>query len=361
VFTRSAVIIAAILFACVSFAFAQSVDISASVDADREVIVLFTENVVTPPAGKSSGMVNEFRISSQPLEKILQESSVEAISRVIADFKPEDRFAVSRTGEQVTLTDWSNIYVLRLPSLDGRQALLDSLKKRPEIVYAEPHGYGQIDTIDEYFYRQWALKNDGTTEQGSGIPGADIKATEAWDITTGSSSIKIGIVGEGMQTNHPDFTGRVTGDAGDNSGHGTAIAGIAAAKANNSIGIAGVAWNVGIINEDFGAASDADFAAAVLSASNRGAHVINNSWHIGPVGRYSETVRLAFSDVYKLNRVAVAAMGNQYGEVIQYPAASYINQIHESCCSEFGAVPPYGLSTRQTKHTCLQKTPQLCS
>lgn len=82
-----------------------------------------------------------------------------------------------------------------------------------------------------------------------------------------------------------------------------------------------MAWNVGIINEDYGAASDADFAAAVRSAANRGADVINNSWKLTPVGRYSTAVRLAFADVYKLNRAAVASMGNQGDEVIQYPAA----------------------------------------
>ncbi|MFH1942149.1 MAG: S8 family serine peptidase [bacterium] len=178
---------------------------------------------------------------------------------------------------------------------------------------------------DQFFTRQWALKNDGATYQGSGTPGADIKANLAWDIVTGSSTVKIGIVDIGMQANHPDFNGRVTGDAGDNSGHGTVVAGIAAAQGNNGIGIAGVAWNVGIINEDYGSnysASDADIAAAVRSASNRGAQVINNSWRLkDPIGRYSTTVRLAFSDIYKLNRTAVAAMGNEYSELAVYPAA----------------------------------------
>ena len=120
-----------------------------------------------------------------------------------------------------------------------------------------------------------------------------------------------------METDHPDFTGRVTGDTGDDGAHGTAVAGIAAAQGNKGIGIAGVAWNVGIINEDFGTGSTADAAAAVLSAANRGADVINNSWSIGI--NFS-TIRAAFADVYKLNRVAVVAMGNGFGEVTRYPA-----------------------------------------
>src|SRR5690606_13565344 len=109
---------------------------------------------------------------------------------------------------------------------------------------------------DAHFARQRALKNDGTTIQGSGTPGADINATAPWHLETGASWVKIGIVDSGMKTNHPDFTGRVSGDpTGSFPGieHGTFAAGIAAAQGNNTTGVAGVAWNVGIINEDYGA------------------------------------------------------------------------------------------------------------
>ncbi|MDI6804351.1 MAG: S8 family serine peptidase [Bacteroidota bacterium] len=198
--------------------------------------------------------------------------------------------------------------------------LTSVLTNNTNVIYAEPHGYGAPDSDpnDQHFSKQWALKNTG---EGGGTIDADIDADEAWDITTGSSDIKIGIIDDGMQTDHPDFIGRVTGDLGDNSRHGTVVAGIAAAQGNNNIGIAGVAWNVGIINEDFGNYTDAEFTDAVRSASQRGSHVINNSWRLIPTGRYSQTVRLAFADAYKLNIVATASMGNQYVNVIQYPAA----------------------------------------
>ena len=315
------------LILCTLYTFAQGQSLTPSIDPEREVIVMFKSDAVISPANRTAGKPDEFQIPEQGLRQLLLNANVEAISRLMPEFRPEDRYAVSRTGEEVQLTDWTQVYVIRLPLPQAREGFLNALKKRPEVIFAELHGRGEPDLIpnDQYFNRQWALKNDGTSIQGGGTSGADIKATQAWDITTGSSSINVGIVDNGMQTNHPDFTGRVTGDAGDSAPHGTAVAGVAAAQGDNTIGVAGVAWDVGIINEDYGAASDADLAAAVRSASNRGADVINNSWKLVPVGRYSSAVRLAFADVYKLNRVAVASMGNQYetmGEnATQYPAA----------------------------------------
>ena len=231
-------------------------------------------------------------------------------------------------GEKVTLSDWENVYLVRLPVSEALKGFITALKNRPEVVYAEPNGLGAPLLIpnDSNFNRQSALKNDGSYLQGNGALGADINATNAWDITTGSSSINIAIIDGGMQTNHPDFTGRVTGDTGDNNSHGTGVAGVAAAQGNNSIGVAGVAWNVGIINEDYGNASDADFINAIHSAMNRGAHIINNSWGLRypnlDWGRYSGSIREAFADAYKMNIVAVAAMGNeyQYGNPKIYPA-----------------------------------------
>src|SRR5690606_36876834 len=167
----------------------------------------------------------------------------------------------------------------------------------------------------EHFPRQWALRNTRTAIQGSGTPGADIRATEAWELETGESWVKIGIVDSGMNNEHPDFTGRVTGDpsaSGLLAYHGTFVAGFAAAQGNNdassltSIGIAGVAWNVGIINKERGSGTDGA-AAAVQSAYGLGAHVTNNSYGLSA---YSVALRKAFADGYRLGRTAVASMGN---------------------------------------------------
>jgi len=338
------------LLLCMIFVIQSMAQETISTDPDREILVLFKEQVISAPIGSPSGVLSRFSITSDTLKQALQEANIEFMSRLIPDFKPEDRTVQGADGRTVVLSDWTNTYLLRIPDKESRASFIERLKKMPEVIYAEPNGIGVHDAIelteeqavlgkskmapfipnDEYFNRQWMHKNDGTVLQGNGVPGADMKTTEAWSITSGSSSVKIGIVDNGMQTNHPDFTGRASGDAsysgaGCVSGHGTCVAGAAAAQGNNVVGIAGVAWNVGIINEDYSAASDADLSNAVRSASNRGAQIINNSWKLtNPIGRYSTTVRRAFADVYKQNRVAVASMGNQAltpSSEQQYPAA----------------------------------------
>jgi subtilisin family serine protease len=71
----------------------------------------------------------------------------------------------------------------------------------------------------------------------------------AWDVTTGSPDVVIAVVDSGVDATHPDLAGAVghgydfvdgDADAADGNGHGTGVAGIAAARANNGLGAAGV-------------------------------------------------------------------------------------------------------------------------
>ncbi len=116
-------------------------------------------------------------------------------------------------------------------------------------------------TNDPLYNFQWGLKNNGTSIQGNGTVGADINIEPAWDITTGSPSIKIAILDSGIDTLHPDLVNNILPgfDAleGVSNGapsldlssdaHGTACAGIVAAEADNDIAIAGVAPNCKIV------------------------------------------------------------------------------------------------------------------
>src|SRR5207249_602486 len=75
-----------------------------------------------------------------------------------------------------------------------------------------------------------------------------IGASQAWDSTLGDPSIIIAIIDTGIDVNHPDLAGKVVlsknfvkGEkASDSFGHGTHVAGIAAANINNATGIAGI-------------------------------------------------------------------------------------------------------------------------
>ena len=82
-----------------------------------------------------------------------------------------------------------------------------------------------------------------------------LRLPAAWDVSQGSPGVKIAIVDTGVDLDHPDLAPRIVPGydfvnndavAQDDEGHGTMVAGIAAAATNNGIGIAGVAWNASI-------------------------------------------------------------------------------------------------------------------
>lgn len=152
-----------VLILCALYTFAQGQSLTPSIDPDREVIVMFKSDAVIPPANRTEGRPDEFQIQEEALRHILLNANVGAISRLMPDFLPEQKYAVSRTGEEVQLTDWTHVYVLHLPQPQAREGFLNALKKRPEVIFAELHGRGEPDLIpnDQYFNRQWTLKNDG--------------------------------------------------------------------------------------------------------------------------------------------------------------------------------------------------------
>jgi len=151
---------------------------------------------------------------------------------------------------------------------------------------------------DEYFPIQWHLHNTG---QSGGTPGADIRAPEAWEITTGDPNIVVSILDTGVDTNHPDLVNNlvagydfyddddqpdpVLGPSGNV--HGTNCAGLVAAEGNNRIGVSGVTWNCSIMPIRVGRIADddgrwsvitlADGATAIRWAAAQGADILSTS------------------------------------------------------------------------------------
>src|SRR5205823_15048136 len=135
----------------------------------------------------------------------------------------------------------------------------------------------------------------------------------------------------GVDAQQPDLVGRVlpgydfvddSSDTSDRLGHGTFVAGVAAADTNNGIGIAGVAWNASILPvkvlDRSGGGTDAQIAAGITWAADNGASVINLSLG-GPES--SEVLRNAIEYALSKNVVVVAAAGNEASTIPQYPAA----------------------------------------
>jgi subtilisin family serine protease len=156
-----------------------------------------------------------------------------------------------------------------------------------------------------------------------------LRLPSAWDVTRGSSGVKIAIVDTGVDLDHPDLAPRilpgydfVNGDsvAQDDEGHGTMVAGIAAAATDNGIGVAGVAWNASImplkVLDETGAGWDFDIARAITWAADSGAQVINLSLG-GPDN--SITLYDAIDYARKKGVVVVAAAGNEGAPIFSYP------------------------------------------
>jgi Subtilase family/FlgD Ig-like domain len=296
-------------------------------DPSREVLALFVPGIIQLPSGATYATLASTTIHSPEVESVLQSYSVTSIAKAFPDFEPADAVAVGRTGEVVRLQDLSEIYKLLLPEGGNRVLLAEDLEALVEEVgYAELNGRAVLnDCPSDYYFasHQWSLRNTGsaTPQQPTCTSGADIQFCEAYAITHGNVSTKIGIIDYGVGP-HDDLLGKVTGDIDASAeGHGTHVAGIAAAWTGGA-GIAGVDGLAQIISK---AVDSADSTASrVRAAAAEGAVVLNNSWSLPREGGNLipgyNTVRGAFRDVYMLNCVAVASMDNQASSVPMYPA-----------------------------------------
>lgn len=142
-------------------------------------------------------------------------------------------------------------------ALDQPLLTAAALAARPQFTSAEPivslKAKRAAVLNDPLLVDQWHLRNTG---QQQGPAGYDIRAIPAWDSSVGSS-ITIGILDDGVDGSHPDLADAYRGDLSKNfldeddasnasprfanDNHGTAVAGLAAARGNNRIGVAGVA------------------------------------------------------------------------------------------------------------------------
>ncbi len=175
-----------------------------------------------------------------------------------------------------------------------------------------------------------ALPNDPMTGQQWVIDRIDLP--EAWDITTGDPTVKVAVIDTGVQLDHPDLFGKFTSDSRDvvdndndptdegGIGHGTHVSGIIAAGTNNSVGIAGVGYNIKVMAiraGDFGF-SEADLLEAIIWASDNNANVINMS--LGGSGT-SQAEQDAVTYARNNNVFVCASAGNNGTTQKSYPAA----------------------------------------
>jgi subtilisin family serine protease len=129
------------------------------------------------------------------------------------------------------------------------------LEAHGDIEFAHPNylGEGGFVPDDTHFGAQWHHENTG---QLGGTPGADIESAPAWDITRGDSSVVVAVLDTGIDSDHPEFAGRLLpgfdfhnndSDPEGDHPHGTWVTGILAANADNAFGVAGVDHSCSIL------------------------------------------------------------------------------------------------------------------
>ena len=218
--------------------------------------------------------------------------------------------------ERLRATREEYVLCLRDSKRQDPLAVANAVSESGLVVWAEPNFVQEFTHFatpnDPLFPDQWHLDNTG---QGGGTTDADVDAPEAWDITTGSSSIAVAIIDDGVEKTHEDLSARIyvnpgevaddgidndaNGYVDDVSGwdfsnndadasprtsddnHGTAVAGLAAATGNNSLGVSGVCPDCRIlpikIFDGSTFAGSATVANAIRYAAGI-ADVLSNSW-----------------------------------------------------------------------------------
>lgn len=189
-----------------------------------------------------------------------------------------------------------------------RETILE-LAGDPSVAWAEPAFRGPEPAAtpnDDLFVDQWGMDR--------------ISAPQAWDYSRGGNQA-VAIVDSGVDAGHADLADDLlsqrdfTGDGvGDECGHGTHVAGIAAAVTNNDEGIAGTGWaarfrSYKVLRDDCGVSDFAsDVAQAIDQAVADGVGAINLS--LGAPDPCPAEVQTAIDDATASDVLVVAAAGN---------------------------------------------------
>lgn len=265
---------------------------------------------------------------------------------------------------------------------------LEKLRKNPAILYAEPNYIvsASVTPDDSSFAELWGLNNTGQT---GGSDDADIDAPEAWDISTGSHDVIVGVIDTGVDHSHPDLMANIwtnpaeiagdgidndnngyiddihginaitsVGDPMDDAGHGSHVSGTIGATGNNALGVVGVNHNVSIIGCKFldssGSGSLADALTCIdyfVNLKNNGVNVraTNNSWG---GGGFSQALSDAITSSEEANILFVAAAGNsasdndaQSSYPSGYPHDSVLSVASTTHTDSMSSFSQWGLTT----------------
>lgn len=326
-----------------------------------EVLVRFVDEVQIN-INKANGLVKTSIASVDAIFETYQVSEAEQLFPGEVR-KSEKKFITTFSGQKIEVPNLHNVYRL-FATKDALEhtRLIEKLDSLDDVVYAEPNYIQSIvndkpmsPEMNESEMLAWlaggdrqnssknnktATPNDPFYDQQWYIPA--INADLVWDTVQGADSTQIiAILDTGVDWAHPDLQNKIwtnTGEIPDNgmdddgngkiddirgwdwinndnnptddNSHGTHVAGIAAAEANNSIGISGVSHGAKVmalkVFQSSGRGNTADITQGIVYAFQKGATVINMSF-----GTYARSLAMedALVNAYSTT-VLVAAAGN---------------------------------------------------
>lgn len=211
-------------------------------------------------------------------------------------------------------------FVASLPRDMSVEQAQTTLSASSAVKYSEPDFRVSITNApnDPLFPSLWGMNNTG---QAGGTAGADIRATEAWNVHTGDGTTVVGVLDTGIDYNHEDLAANIWSNSGeigldsqrrdkrsngedddgngfdddwrgydmvnvdpdpfDGHSHGTHVAGTIGAEGDNGVGVAGVNWWTQLmpvkVLSDGGSGSHSAVADGIDYAADNGADVINMS------------------------------------------------------------------------------------
>jgi subtilisin family serine protease len=243
-------------------------------------------------------------------------------------FEQKYRVTVKPHGLNVIGVDW----VAVPPGVDV-DALLARMQQDPTLEYAvKPNPVSLPTAIRRSQTGKYRTSGVGDPLRDVQYGLAQVEADKAWKATAAQAPVTIAIVDTGVDFGHPDLKDKLLPgystiaaqpSGRDDHGHGTHVAGIAAAMSDNGTGGSGMAPNAKLLPvkvlDANGKGDDADVAAGIVWAADHGASVINLSM---VTDQASPLLRTAVEYAQGKHRaVIVAAMGNDGSSEKLYPAA----------------------------------------
>lgn len=264
-----------------------------------------SEDLVNPQINTPVSTGNEFNAFGQSTKRFVVSFKEDISDSEIAKLESESNAKFIKVLPEI------GIAVAEKSDSQSSENLENTIKAQSSVSDYEPVNLVKIEKI------QGTKANDSSLSKQYHLD--MINMHKAWTVTTGSSKVKIAIIDSGVDLNHPDLKSKITTGINiidpdkkpmDDNGHGTHVAGIAAAATDNKIGVAGIAPDCLIMPIKVlknGRGTDIDIAEGIIWSAKKGADVINLS-----VGLYTKSTALERAVKYAIskNTVVVSSAGN---------------------------------------------------